>query len=339
MRRPRLSLAGAVLLSGPCLEGPAPDGRPRKSPVRPRRPGPGEQEALPPGGSEAARHESPEAALPGAPPAGEAAALREGAACALARPEARHGAAALRLAPGDPVELLGPCGIAPGTVLESAKGPPPRLTVRIDGPFAHEPGALPGSALALAVIRPQAFEWAAEKASELGCATLVPLVAARSRAQGQDAGGRLARRARAAARESQKQCGRAALMEVSDPMTTAAFLAGLEGRRHRAGDPADGLPEDAPCARLLADRSGVPVLKALADLPAAAFSEFPSASGGPAAGFAILVGPEGGFSPEERDQALRARFTPVSLSPHTLKSETAAVSLLAALSAFRLSRG
>jgi 16S rRNA (uracil1498-N3)-methyltransferase len=39
----------------------------------------------------------------------------------------------------------------------------------------------------------------------------------------------------------------------------------------------------------------------------------------------ILVGPEGGFSSEEVADAMAAGFTPVSLSPHRLRTETAAL--------------
>ncbi|MGB2893423.1 MAG: RsmE family RNA methyltransferase, partial [Albidovulum sp.] len=45
---------------------------------------------------------------------------------------------------------------------------------------------------------------------------------------------------------------------------------------------------------------------------------------------AILIGPEGGFSPAERE-GLRTRpfVTPVALGPRILRAETAAVALLA----------
>jgi 16S rRNA (uracil1498-N3)-methyltransferase len=45
----------------------------------------------------------------------------------------------------------------------------------------------------------------------------------------------------------------------------------------------------------------------------------------------LLVGPEGGFTPEEEDQARRAGFAPVRLGPRVLRTETAAPALLAAL--------
>ena len=39
----------------------------------------------------------------------------------------------------------------------------------------------------------------------------------------------------------------------------------------------------------------------------------------------IFIGPEGGFTPREVDQALRYGVTPVSLGPRILRAETAAL--------------
>ena len=48
---------------------------------------------------------------------------------------------------------------------------------------------------------------------------------------------------------------------------------------------------------------------------------------------AILVGPEGGWPAHEREQALAAGWTPVSLGPLVLRTETAAIAAMAALNA------
>jgi 16S rRNA (uracil1498-N3)-methyltransferase len=52
----------------------------------------------------------------------------------------------------------------------------------------------------------------------------------------------------------------------------------------------------------------------------------------PPGGIELLVGPEGGLAPEEVTAALRAGFTAVRLGPRTLRTETAALAALAALS-------
>jgi 16S rRNA (uracil1498-N3)-methyltransferase len=46
---------------------------------------------------------------------------------------------------------------------------------------------------------------------------------------------------------------------------------------------------------------------------------------------AILAGPEGGWTAQERQQALAAGWTPVSLGPLVLRTETAVIAALAAL--------
>jgi len=57
-----------------------------------------------------------------------------------------------------------------------------------------------------------------------------------------------------------------------------------------------------------------------------AASQLADLAGRPAA---ILIGPEGGFSPEERDRLRSLEFTrPVSLGPRILRAETAAISAL-----------
>jgi 16S rRNA (uracil1498-N3)-methyltransferase len=47
----------------------------------------------------------------------------------------------------------------------------------------------------------------------------------------------------------------------------------------------------------------------------------------------LLIGPEGGLSPQERDAALRSGFQDLSLGPRILRTETAALAALAALQA------
>jgi 16S rRNA (uracil1498-N3)-methyltransferase len=47
----------------------------------------------------------------------------------------------------------------------------------------------------------------------------------------------------------------------------------------------------------------------------------------------VLIGPEGGFSDQERSAATQAGFTPWRFSPHTLRIETAAAAAVAILRA------
>jgi 16S rRNA (uracil1498-N3)-methyltransferase len=51
----------------------------------------------------------------------------------------------------------------------------------------------------------------------------------------------------------------------------------------------------------------------------------------PPASIAVLIGPEGDFTPEEETLAQQAGFVPVTLGPLVLRAETAAISTLAIL--------
>jgi 16S rRNA (uracil1498-N3)-methyltransferase len=51
----------------------------------------------------------------------------------------------------------------------------------------------------------------------------------------------------------------------------------------------------------------------------------------------VLLGPEGGWTDEERGLALGAKWRPVSLGPQILRAETAAAAALAVLTAAWLS--
>ncbi len=102
---------------------------------------------------------------------------------------------------------------------------------------------------------------------------------------------------------SAKQCGRAVLPAVSPPVTFAALLQRV---RHLPG--------------------------AIAVEPArgAVVPPHPAASAPPARA-TLLIGPEGGWSAEEVEQAIAAGIEPLTLGPRTLRAElapTVALSLL-----------
>jgi 16S rRNA (uracil1498-N3)-methyltransferase len=48
---------------------------------------------------------------------------------------------------------------------------------------------------------------------------------------------------------------------------------------------------------------------------------------------ALLIGPEGGWTDEERSEFIAAGWAPVSLGPSILRAETAALAALAVVSA------
>lgn len=169
--------------------------------------------------------------------------------------------------------------------------------------------AEPGPVLLLALIKRDGLDLVVEKATELGCARLSPLMTARTVTQPPNPA-RLA----AIATEAAEQCGRLTLPTIDAPRPLAAVTAAWPAARPLLlCTTAAGAPS---IARVLAE--GRP-----ADPP-------PS----------ILVGPEGGFGPSELDELLRLPFVvPVSLGSLTLRAETAAIAALACCRAFAAAAG
>jgi 16S rRNA (uracil1498-N3)-methyltransferase len=158
-------------------------------------------------------------------------------------------------------------------------------------------------ALLLALIKFDRFEWALEKATELGVETVTPVVAARSDKGLDRAAGKRLERWRKIVRESSQQARRARVPGVLPP---AAFAEAV------------GAPRD--CGYFFEERPGAPPL--LAGLPAVRRQSD---------SVALLVGPEGGWTDAERAIALAAGWQAASLGPLILRAETAAVAGLALL--------
>jgi 16S rRNA (uracil1498-N3)-methyltransferase len=166
---------------------------------------------------------------------------------------------------------------------------------------AHEPRL--HVVLLLSVVKFDAFEWAIEKATELGVTEIVPLAAARSEKALVTAAEKRSERWRKIVLEAAQQSRRVRL-PVLQPIAK---------------------PEAAFAAR--SDRLGI-FLSERADAPA-----LRTALKDRAASEAVLaIGPEGGWTDEERDTALNAGFHEASLGRLILRTETAVIAALASLS-------
>lgn len=154
--------------------------------------------------------------------------------------------------------------------------------------------ALPDLTLAFAPVKRTQTDWLVEKATELGVARLQPVMTQRTIAERVKL-----ERLEAIAIEAAEQCGRTLLPEIAEPVTLAQFLE----RR----DPAVQL--------YFADEGGG---------EDAASSLKPGSA-------AILVGPEGGFTDDERSAVRSAAgSTAISLGPRILRAETAALAAVTA---------
>ena len=157
--------------------------------------------------------------------------------------------------------------------------------------------------LCAAIIKFDHFEWMLEKATELGAARLVPLIAARTEKGLDKAAHKRLERWRRIAMEASQQSRRAHLPEVSEPVRLAEALAISATHRYAL----DENPAVPPLAGTL------PSQRNAGDH------------------VALLVGPEGGWTDEERQEFTSNGWQPVSLGPLILRAETAAIAALAVL--------
>lgn len=151
---------------------------------------------------------------------------------------------------------------------------------------------VPDLTLAFAPVKRAQTDWLVEKATELGVRHLQPVMTRRTVAERVKL-----ERLESIAIEAAEQCGRTLLPTLAEPIALAAFLTALDRRLYFADE-----------------TGGAPAAEAMTPGPAA-----------------ILIGPEGGFTPEER-ALVRAhpRAVAISLGPRILRAETAAVAALTA---------
>jgi len=145
------------------------------------------------------------------------------------------------------------------------------------------------------------LDYMVEKATEMGAARLRPVLTRRTVAERVNV-----ERIRAHAIEAAEQCGILRLPEVSAPEKLERVVVGWDAARPLVFCDEDS-PEPCP-------------FTALARIPP-----------GPVA---VLIGPEGGFDPAERELLSSQPFvTRISLGPRILRADTAAVAVLALVNA------
>jgi 16S rRNA (uracil1498-N3)-methyltransferase len=157
--------------------------------------------------------------------------------------------------------------------------------------------------LLLSVVKFDAFEWAIEKATELGVTEIVPLAAARSEKGLVAAAEKRSERWRKIVLEAAQQSRRVKLPILRPVGRPEAAFAAL---RDRLGI-------------LLSEQVDAPALRVVLNDRAASQ-------------VVLAIGPEGGWTNEERDAAVNARFHEASLGRLILRTETAVIAALASLS-------
>jgi 16S rRNA (uracil1498-N3)-methyltransferase len=167
-----------------------------------------------------------------------------------------------------------------------------RMTLVVEGK-TREPESIPDVWLAFAPVKRAQTDWLVEKATELGAARLIPVMTQRT----------VAERVRtdrlgSIAIEAAEQCGRTRVPEIAEPLLLRRFIDELAPSRH---------------LYFADENGGDPLVDSFAEGPAA-----------------ILIGPEGGFTGDERAFVQGAGAAAISLGPRILRAETAALAALAA---------
>lgn len=217
----------------------------------------------------------------------------EGNRAALTGAHADHLTRVLRARVGDEFD------IATGASVRSAK-----ISAILDHrvEFAlgepHSPSAMPEVTLLLAVFKFDRMEWAIEKATELGVARLIPVIARRTDRHLALAAPKRADRWRRLVLQAAEQSRRTSPPAVEDPLKLSEAI--------RLGAFTNVVLAESERCTLLKD-----------------------ALTGAAGHVALAVGPEGGWTPEEEVLLSDAGWIRASLGPSILRAETAAIAALA----------
>lgn len=224
--------------------------------------------------------------------------LATGLVLSLPSGAARH-VQVLRLQPGDALTLFnGAGGEFEATVTRMGRND---VEVEVGAHHAVEREVARAIHLLVGITANERMDWLVEKATELGVASITPLMAERSvlKLKGERAEKKLAHW-QGVAVAAAEQCGRNRVPTVHPAITLNEWL------------------KKAPPGErwVLSLSEGT---RHLTQMQAQQ----------PAASITVLSGPEGGLSPAEEATALAAGFVPVTLGSRVLRAETAPLAVLA----------
>jgi 16S rRNA (uracil1498-N3)-methyltransferase len=248
---------------------------------------------------------------------------------------ARH-VQVLRLQPGDSITLFnhGPGwgGTSPGGEFDATVTRMGRSDVQVQVGAHHAVEREAPRPVHLAVGMPanDRMDWLVEKATELGVASIQPLMTERSvlRLSGERAEKKVAHW-QSVAIAACEQCGGNRVPLVHSMQTLAQWLKASRVTEQNS-NPSANLDSAPTCTAaplvpqkfLLSLRDGALPVQAMASNPG---------DGSSNAEVWFLSGPEGGLSTAEEDAALQTGFAPATLGTRVLRAETAALAALITL--------
>jgi 16S rRNA (uracil1498-N3)-methyltransferase len=220
----------------------------------------------------------------------------------LSPEESHHLARVLRLVRGDPAAVFDGRGVEWRARVDQASREAARLTL-IEPVATRTPRV--SIALLQAVLKSESMEDVIRDATMAGVAAIRPIVAARTTVKASTLRS-APERWRRVALSSAKQCGMATLPAIHDVVRFDQWLPPVLPQHSYLLIEPDSAPADVTTVRQLA----------MGTVPDAA---------------TLLVGPEGGWTADERDAAIAAGARPLSLGPMTLRASTVALAATAAL--------
>jgi 16S rRNA (uracil1498-N3)-methyltransferase len=210
--------------------------------------------------------------------------------------ETHHLTKVLRLGKGARVEVYDGLGGNYAAVVQGSDAAGAVLEVLEElAPWGESPLDL---TLGIGLAKGEALDMVIRQATEMGVKLILPFTSERSERVTPERAARRQVRWQRLAQESLKSCRRSSLPRIEKPQDFAAVLSGPEAQK-----------------LLFWEENLGGGLQAVLSQPR------------PASG-RVLIGPEGGFSPQEAAQARDAGFSVVSLGPRLLKVPTAALAAL-----------
>lgn len=221
--------------------------------------------------------------------------------CVITGREAHHMSRVLRMGRGDALVLLDGKGGRFLAEIQSVSRNAVKIQIKMS--LGHAPPSLEIT-LCQAVIKSASMDYLIQKTSELGVARISPFFSSRSvvHLKG-DRQEKKSNRWREIAHSAAKQCNRDIPPEIEPPESFDKQLV---------------LSSNAPGLKVILWEK-----EASRDLKDLLQNHEPSGS------VTGMVGPEGGFTPEEVSSARHAGFIPVSMGSRILRAETAALVLVA----------
>lgn len=222
--------------------------------------------------------------------------LKTGLTVTLDSAASRHLLTVLRLKVGDSIEVFNGQGGSYSATLKNVIKKSAVIQIEQFSPIERESPVL--IHLGQAISRGEKMDFTIQKSVELGVNQITPLISERCgvHLKGERIEHRVGHWQKIAISASE-QSGRCRAPAVNYPQSFADFLMGATG------------------LKLISSLSEQPI--ALSQLPEEASS------------VTLLIGPEGGFSTKEVDQAINSGFYPWSLGPRVLRTETAAMVAIA----------